>query len=88
MLSILVFFLLSDSPGASILCADVSEHCLLLLHEWFKQDTKNFRRRGIAGRILLAYTSYEDGTACSKTTERKIQTPGSQTQGRTQHITP
>jgi len=35
---LVVFFLLGDSPGIWILCADVSEHYLFQLHRWCRKE--------------------------------------------------
>jgi len=49
-------------PWRLNLYADISDHSLFHIHRWCMQKS--------------AYTTYEDGTECSETSARKIQTPG------------
>ena len=74
-------FLLDDSQ-ASEFCSEVLELSACSIITGRLNDCGTLRVFRNVGTIILAYTSYEEGTEYSETSVHKIQTPGNHLIGR------
>jgi len=69
-----VCFLLAASLASELIYVDVSEFSVISI--FIVCISKKNNTNNIISVILLAYTTYDDGTECSETSAYKIQTPG------------